>query len=221
MSALAFMKFAHLVALVVGFGCAALADYLILRQAILRPITRQLTHWLHYISHFAFAGLAMLWVTGFGLIFIRYLDNPAVLTNQKLWAKIVIVILLSINGLIVHKHALRIVSERVGRKLFDQQPNAELMRLSMVAAVSSVSWITPMFLGVATELNNKVSVGPVLGVYAMFVLCAWGFMVLFVSKIAPRFAGELPLLAPKPMQRHPHDDIHQKYVDLLQRVKSM
>jgi hypothetical protein len=221
MSALAFLKFAHLIALVVGFGCAMLADYLILRQAILRPITRQLTDWLHYVSKFAFLGLAMLWATGLGLIFIRYLDNPAVLSNQKLWAKIVIVILLSINGIIVHKHALRLVSSRVGRKLFDRRSRPEMMGLSMIAAVSSVSWITPMFLGVATELNNKVSVGPVLGIYALLVLCAWAFMMLFVSKIVPYFAVVPSLRVPGSMIQPTHEDIHGKYLDLLQRVKAM
>jgi hypothetical protein len=221
MSALAFLKFAHLIALVVGFGCAMLADYLILRQAILRPITRQLTDWLHYISQFAFLGLAMLWATGLGLIFIRYMDNPAVLSNQKLWAKIVIVILLSINGVFVHKHALRLVSSRVGRKLFDQRSRPQIAGLTMIAAVSSVSWITPMFLGVATELNNKVSVGPVLGVYALLVLCAWGFMMLFVAKIVPYVAAASSRRNLIPVAPLTHEDVHGKYLDLLQRVKGM
>jgi hypothetical protein len=220
MSALAFMKFAHLIALVAGFGCAVLADYLILRQAILRPITRQLIDSLKYISHFAFLGLTLLWITGFGLILVRYLDNPAILSNQKLWAKIVIVALLSINGYFVHHHALRIVSERVGRRLFDYRSRPELLGLTMIAAVSSVSWITPMFLGVASELNHKVSVGAVLGVYALLVLCAWGAMLFLISKAVPFFASRF-FHAPAAVMSDPRDELHRKYVDLLHRVKSM
>jgi hypothetical protein len=220
-SALAFVKFGHLIGLVLGFGCAALADYLILRQAILKPITRQLTDWLKYISHFAFAGLALLWVTGFILIYIRYLQDPIVLTNQKLWAKIVIVTLLSVNGAFVHHHALRLVSERVGRRLFDSHGKVELMGLTLIAAISSVSWITPVFLGVASELNYKVNIASVLGVYALLVLTAWLAMAFFVSKIAPHFTEVRAVTRMPQPPAYAQDDVHQKYVELLKRVRSM
>ncbi len=221
MSAIAFLKFAHLMGLVLGFGCAVLADVLILRQAILRPVTRQLTDWLSTISRFAFLGLLALWASGIGLVAARYAQDAAVLTNQKLWAKVVIVTLLSINGFFVHHHALRLVRSRIGRKLFDHRSRSEFYGLTMIAAVSSVSWIAPIFLGVASELNHQVSVGVVLGVYALFVLVAWCGMMIFISRAVPQIVAARIETYPAIQHATTRDEVHQRYVELLQRVRSM
>jgi hypothetical protein len=229
MSAITLFKLVHLLGLVGGFGAAALADFLVLRKAILRPIDEQLIAWLTYLSRIAIGGLILLWLSGIALIAVRYSEGAAILTNEKVWAKVVIVILLTVNGVFVHHLALKRVAARVGTRLFDSLPFSERAGLSLIAAISSMSWMFPFVLGTASELNHKVSVGTVLGVYALLVMLAWMVILMGINWLFPLSARGHALAVPdrfimdqpEEISNPSRDEIHDKYVDLLRRVRAM
>jgi hypothetical protein len=156
-----------------GFGGAIAADLTILRHAILSPIRQQTIELSKVLSHIVFGGLALLWVSGAMLVYLRVSADPHVLMNQKIWAKVVIVCILTINGIAVHRIALGHLVARRGRQLFDCKQPVHMGYLTFIAGVSSVSWIVPFALGVATEFNFKVTAIAVLGYYSCLVLLAW------------------------------------------------
>ena len=168
------LKLIHLVGLMMGFGGAILADILILKRAILAPIEKHTIESVQHLSHIVLAGLGLLWVSGAALVYVRYSADPAFLMNEKVWAKVAIVAILTINGFAVHNIALSYLKSRTGRQMFNPGLPRHMIGLTFVAAVSSVSWFVPFVLGVAAEYNFTVPAVLILGVYASMVLGAWG-----------------------------------------------
>ena len=173
MSILTALKLIHLVGLMMGFGGAILADMLILKRAILAPIEKHTIESVQHLSHIVLAGLGLLWVSGAALVYVRYTADPAFLMNEKVWAKVIIVAILTINGFAVHNIALSYLKSRKGRQMFNPSLPRHMIGLTFVAAVSSVSWFVPFVLGVAAEFNFTVPAVLILGVYASMVLGAW------------------------------------------------
>ena len=192
MTLLTIMKMLHLVGLVMGFGGAVAADLLILRRAALTPIRAHTIRQAKILSHAVFAGLGLLWASGAALVWIRAAADPHFLLNEKLWAKVAIVIILTINGAAVHRFALGHVAQRVGLRLFDNLSANALAGLALIGAISSVSWFAPFLLGTAAELNFKVKMEDVLSVYAMAVVAAW----LVIFTVASRFSSSAPEAEP-------------------------
>ncbi len=173
MSLLTTLKLIHLVGLMMGFGGAILADFLVLKRAILTPIQKQTIESVRHLSHVVLAGLAILWISGAGLVYVRYAANPDFLMNEKIWAKVTIVAILTINGFAVHNIALSYLQSRVGKQMFSPDVPRTMIGLTFVAAVSSVSWFVPFVLGTASEFNFTVPAVAILGVYAIMVVGAW------------------------------------------------
>ncbi len=173
MTLLTVLKLLHLAGLMMGFGGAILADMLILRRAILSPIKQETVETVHHLSKIVFGGLALLWISGASLIYLRYSLNPDVLMNQKIWAKVTIVSILTINVFAVHKIALAHLQSRIGKQLFDPRQKREMIGLTFVAAVSSVSWGVPFVLGVASEFNFTVPAISILSIYIGLIGAAW------------------------------------------------
>jgi hypothetical protein len=183
MTLLSLVKLIHLLGLIMGFGGAILADMLILKGAILNPIEHKTIVMVRSLSHIVFVGLGVLWISGILLVSIRVSADPNVWMNQKIWAKVIIVSILTINGILVHNIALGRLEKRLAQKLFSTSRPYELAGLSLIAAVSSVSWIVPFVLGVATEFNFTVRALGILIVYAMMVVIGWAafFTIAYLS----------------------------------------
>ena len=174
MSILTALKLIHLVGLMMGFGGAILADMLILKRAILAPIEKHTIESVQHLSHIVLAGVGLLWVSGAALVYVRYSADPGFLMNEKVWAKVAIVAILTINGFAVHNIALSYLNSRTGRQMFCPDLPRHMIGLTFVAAVSSVSWFVPFVLGAAAEYNFTVPAVLILDVYACMILGAWG-----------------------------------------------
>jgi hypothetical protein len=173
MSLLSLLKILHLWGLVMGFGGAVLADLLVLRQAVLRPVRRATVAAVRRLSHIVFAGLALLWASGLALVAVRAMADSHFLMNQKLWAKAAIVVVLTVNGFAIHRFALPALARRRGRRLFDATGPAAIAALCLMAAVSSVSWFMPFVLGAAAELNFRTPALLIVAVYGSLIAAAW------------------------------------------------
>lgn len=173
MDILACAKVAHLLGLVMGLGGAMLADFTVLTRGVIRPVCAYTLHQMQLLSRIVALGLALLWASGIAIIAISVAANPDYLTNQKLWAKIVIVAVLTLNGVYIHARVLPALKGQQGRRLFDGTPDYAVALMALCGGVSAVSWFTPLLLAKATALNYVTPVQNILGVYAMLLMGAW------------------------------------------------
>ena len=184
MHLLTFIKIFHLIGLIMGFGGAVLLDITIFKHGVLRPISKYTIHQTELLSRFVTWGLILLWSTGLGLIALNMMDKPEYLTNQKLWAKMAIVVLLTINGVFVHNRVLPILREKVGQRIFEMAKKRETLLLTLVGSVSFVSWTTPFILGKASELNYVTLMWIIMAAYFAAVIAMWAMMFVIMSSVS-------------------------------------
>ncbi len=165
---------AHLAGLVVGLGAALLMEIRLLPHLKARPLERRDLAWLETGGTCVKVGLALLWLSGAGLVALGWLKNPDILLNPKLHAKLVIVVLLTANGWVLHQLVLPYLRSRVGHTILGGASRAQLAGLMGSAALSLVSWQAAAYLGMARELNFTVAAADILGFYALLVAAAWG-----------------------------------------------
>ena len=106
--------------------------------------------------------LVALWITGLVIVAIGYLDNPAYIMNQKLWGKFSVVIILTLNGLILHRYSFpKLVSPQgyLGAR------SGEQLLVLMTAVISIISWLYSCYLGIARHWNNVAPYGYVMMIY--------------------------------------------------------
>ena len=131
------------------------------------PIT-----YLHFVTY----GLGLLWISGFALIWINYLDKPEYITNEKLWAKMAIVAILTINGIIVHYKILPFLKASLGKPLFTGVSQAHMLFLTFIGTVSFMSWVVPLVLGLAKELNYVTPMEMIMAFYVVCIMTMWSLM---------------------------------------------
>jgi hypothetical protein len=181
---LTLVKIAHLMGLIMGLGGAVLLDLTILTRGVIRPVGKFTLEQLHSLSRAVSLGLFVLWATGGLLIWMNLQEKPDYLQNPKLWAKIVIVVILTLNGLLIHRYVMPFMERRIGNRLFDGVSNRMIAGFTFVASVSVVSWFTPFVLGKASELNFVTPMSVILLAYATAVLFAWGALMAMMSGVA-------------------------------------
>lgn len=187
---------AHLLALALGLGAALLADWVVLRKLAFGIVSQRAAGQLIDLSHAVSAGLVLVWVTGALLVTDSALDAPAILLNQKLWAKLAIVTVLTLNALLLHKIVLPRVTSRIGQPLFETSSGWLSTLSTLLGAVSMVSWMFATYLGVARELNGRTNLVPILGSYLVALLLAWaGAMMLSYLMGHYRMRSEFPKAA--------------------------
>jgi hypothetical protein len=182
---------AHVLALTCGVGGALMLDiYLMrhLRGAVIAPQDAAVTR---FIAGFVKVGLVGLWASGIAILSIAPEGPASVIENPKVQAKLVVVVILTLNALFIETVALPLVERNVGRHLFDGVGGAEKCLLLAAGAVSSVSWTVPLVLGLARELNNVVPASHLLGLYAAILcLAAAGVQVAGRVLYRPAQAGQ-------------------------------
>jgi hypothetical protein len=184
-SLLTILRLLHLCGLIMGIGGAFMADATIFYYGVFKRVNEYTIFQAEILSRLVTVGLVILWTTGFGLIWIDTIAKPEFITNPKLWAKVAIVVALTVNGYIVHKKILPLLKASVGKGLFDELKPRAIWGIALVGAVSTVSWIFPFVLGKASELNYVVPAWEILVSWAMALLVTWlalGAIIRLVNK---------------------------------------
>lgn len=156
------IAYVHLLATCMALGSIFIADWRLLRgrEYVLRPgaLARLAT-----TQRLVNVSLAALWVTGAALIWIGYAQNPdTYLDNQKLWAKVSVVAVLTLNGLFLHRFAFPVLKQ--GRSL-STLSNLRCMFLAVLGGTSLASWLFAAWLGMARPWNHAVEYGEVMALY--------------------------------------------------------
>lgn len=163
---------AHVLSVVLGVGGALLLDIYLIRHLRGAVIREQDVAFADYIEKFVKLGLIGVWASGIAILATAP-DGPAsVIQNPKVQAKLVIVVVLTLNALIIEGIALPTLRKNVHGHLFDHSSSFAQFLLLSTAAVSSASWLIPLVLGLARELNHVVPADLILITYAWLVISA-------------------------------------------------
>lgn len=131
--------FTHLAALVVGLGAVVVIDWTALRWVMGHSSYVQVCQTAAAVHLLIWGALVVLMVSGAVL-------NPDT-SSALIRAKLALVLVLAVNGL--HAKALGL---RLGAIAEDRPPRPLLIRATVIAAVSQLSWWTVMLLG---HLNTQ------------------------------------------------------------------
>lgn len=167
---------AHLVCLLVAAVGMAFCDYALL---VKRRIDMQL---LEIASGLVAWALLALWVSGAAVVWLdTAFDLQVVMGQPKLLAKLTVVSLLTINGVLLHFWAFPALTAAIRRRRL-----RSVVPL-VLGSVSAASWLYAMFLGLAKPFSAALGYG--------------GFMALYAAAVCLAVAVSLTLVHPRLDQR--------------------
>ena len=162
------LVYIHLIAACLAIGVLLVQD-LALAKWRGRAMDAAAIDNLHRNSGLVTLALVVLWVSGLAIVAIGYLDNPAYLLNQKLWAKFTVVSILTLNGLFLHHYSFRVLTSPVG---FIGASRLAQFLVLLTAVISLVSWLYSCYLGIARPWNNVAPYAYVMVVYSVVMTIA-------------------------------------------------
>jgi hypothetical protein len=159
----------HLVGLAFGIGASTILDFRTLRLLCGGTVTEQDLAFTKTLSTFVRIGLILLLISGVGFLLRLWFGDATLLGNPKLHAKLAIVAVLTLNGVLVETIALPLLHRQCGRPLFDGIPYRTQVAVLALGVVSATSWYLPFLLGIARELNFGPSALTILSVYLALI----------------------------------------------------
>jgi hypothetical protein len=121
------------------------------------------------------SALIFLWISGAALIGIDYLEKGInYFANPKLQAKVIIVLLLTFNGMLLHRYILPALLK--AGSLLDLQIGVRMFAL-FSGALSGVSWLYAAMLGVGRPLAWKYSLSELLMAHPVLIVLGFASMV--------------------------------------------
>jgi hypothetical protein len=136
----------------------------------MRGISFEHVYVVDFSSKIVTIGLGLLWISGIGFLIHYGVFEPAKLQNPKIWAKIAIVAVLSVNGLLLHYFVLPRIRNQVGKRLLDGLSPFDCSLVLLAGTVSTISWYVPLILGAIPQLNYVVPAEVILSIYALLLI---------------------------------------------------
>lgn len=161
----------HILGVVIGLGAAFTSDFLFFRFARDRKVSTIEKNILEHVSKLVWIGVTIFTISGIGLI----LTNPhKYLTNPTFLLKMIVVLVIVVNGTILGK----IVSPRMREfKLSKEVTKKEesMRNLAFVCGFISIfSWTSALFIAVTKGM----------GLSAVFLMSSYFGILVFGSLIA-------------------------------------
>ncbi|MFJ2690367.1 hypothetical protein [Pseudomonas sp. NPDC087336] len=169
--------YVHLLACCVAMGLVLTSDIAMVRDMLKRKVlTEHDNAHMESLQKTVMMALIGLWVTGAAIIGIDYLGKGTeYFMNPKLHAKVIIVVLLTYNGILLHRLVLPAL-QKAG-SLLELGFSARMLAL-FCGSLSAVSWMYAAMLGVGRPLAWKYSLSELLMAYP--VLIVLGFLTMLV-----------------------------------------
>lgn len=143
----------HLLGLVLGMGAALFLDVYMLRHLYRAPVTPASVAVARLGGQLAGFGFAALCVSGAGFLALYAGLAPGKLENPKIWAKVMVVALLMLNGMNIHEQILPKLEAGMGRPLLAGLSLREAFPFLMAGSLSMVGWMFALVLGTVREFN--------------------------------------------------------------------
>ncbi|WP_137821696.1 hypothetical protein [Pseudomonas sp. D(2018)] len=192
--------YAHLIACCVAIGLVLTSDFAMIRQLLRGSDAIEADrHHLEGLKHTVLLALQALWVTGILIVVLDVAAKGAIyLLNPKLQAKVLIVSLLTLNGVLLHRTIMPALAK--AGTLLRMEPSMRSLAI-FAGTVSAVSWFYAAMLGVGRPLAWKYSVVELMVAYPLLILGGYFAMSLLVgwasqrrhrivSRVAKRDAGQ-------------------------------
>lgn len=166
-----FLVFLHLLATCIAVGILLIQDFALARTHG-RPLSRSEIADLQLSASRVCNALIVLWITGLAIVLNGYLGHPDYVLNEKLWVKITVVFILTLNGVVLHYYAFPRITTGEGIS------NLKLTEKTLVAlsgSVSTTSWLFACYLGIARSWSFSTSYASMMLIY--FSLATTGFII--------------------------------------------
>ena len=181
--------YVHLIACCVAIGLVLTSDLSFVAR-MLKGDSRQDPEHLRVLQKTVSISLALLWLTGLAIVARdAALSGWGYFLNPKIQAKVVIVCLLTLNGMVLHKAVLpSLMSAGALLKLSFTRRVLALF----AGSVSAVSWFYAAMLGIGRPLNWKYPLTDLLVMYPVFIAAAFSVMLLLTLWAKHRAVAPAP-----------------------------
>jgi hypothetical protein len=178
---------AHLIACCAAIGLILMSDIAMVTQLISGDPHERMDP-KHLQDRQNTVALAALWATGAGIIALdASVKGWEYFANPKLQAKITVVALLTLNGILLHHRVLPLM-KKAGTLL---NMSFSLRSFAVFAgSVSAVSWFYAAMLGVGRPLNWKYPLSQILAAYPVLIAGGFAALMLMVAWARYRTSGE-------------------------------
>lgn len=184
------LRLFHFSGIILGVGASTILDLIIFRFVLMKRIEETYIHIIDFTSQVITFGLVLLWVSGLGFLIYYLFCDFEKLDNPKLWAKIIIVCVLTLNALLVHVFVLPEVEIQIGQHLFDGLSRLHRFLLILIGTISAISWYVPLVLGIVPQFNNTIPSEVILASYSVLIV-AVNIIIQIVLCIIQRRQGRL------------------------------
>lgn len=171
----------HVIGTAIGAGGATFSDWIFFHAARDGKIDKSELALLKAGSLLVTVGLIILIVSGFGFLIHYALVPDSGEALPKVYAKLVIVAIISANGWVLHRHVLPLITEaaRKNQSIVGSVIEKNKTLVLTAGAISFVSWYAALILGAWRGLSLSVDI--ILLIY--FVVLA---MAIVVSQLLGR-----------------------------------
>lgn len=187
--------YVHLIACCVAIGLVLTSDFAMVKQMLKGdPNERVDAQHLQQLQKTVSTALIALWLTGAAIIGIDVVDKGLqYFQNPKLQAKILIVVLLTLNGMVLHQRVLPLM-QKAGSLL--KLSFSQSMLAVFAGAVSGVSWFYAAMLGVGRPLAWKYSLVELMAAYPLLIVGGFISMTMLSFWAKYRANGEQQAFQP-------------------------
>jgi hypothetical protein len=176
------LVYVHLIACCVAIGLVLKSDVALVKAMLKGDRSADLAHnaEMKQLQSIVSLALAVLWASGAWIIAVDTISKAGLhyFANPKLQAKILMVSLLTLNGVLLHNLVLPWL-EKAGSLLhltFDRTVLA-----CFAGTVSGVSWMYAAMLGIGRPLSWKYSLLQILAAYPVLVAGGFALMMAIVA----------------------------------------
>ncbi|MCE0559030.1 hypothetical protein [Motilimonas sp. E26] len=156
------LLYAHILSLAAAIGAMIMTELLISRR--FRNFSYDLFEVIQLAHRTINWSLAVLWLSGIGFLLQGYSEDPAYIMNQKVWVKVLVVALVTLNGYFISRRVLpNIRGLCEGNLLANSVEQALLFRVSI--SISLAGWLIAVFFGLAKFLSYQANFFELLGAY--------------------------------------------------------
>lgn len=165
---------AHVLGTALGLGGATISDLLFFRAT--RDGRFEAKEWeiMKLLSRVIWAGITLAILSGIGFLF-EYAMTPekvGLLENDKIWAKMTIVLVIALNGVFLHRKLFPIFESMVeGTRGASKFPKSMTMIFTS-GAISITSWYAVFLMGTWRGLNFTLTYGQFMIVYVAILAFA-------------------------------------------------
>ena len=176
------LRMLHLLGLCLGLGAAIQLDINVLRWLRNGRVSEGAREMIRSGEQLVALGFALLWASGIALTALAVKADPAFLGNEKLWAKVLIVIALTANAVLLHAKVLPSFTASLARPLNGSWRGRERLVFMFAGAVSASSWGMAFALGVLREWNYVVGFPTILCLWLLAMMATWATISALLPK---------------------------------------